>query len=95
MNTTPAATRLTQSVMLAAALAAMFMAGFAQAEPADTTHVVTLPRVTVIGQRVAAGQPVKSPQVMVTGRRLENRRDTRFARRDDAVKPAVVWVAQR
>lgn len=97
MNTIATA-RLTHAVMLAAALAAMFIVGSAHAAPADTTTVVRLPRVVVTGQRAAAAQPAKAvqlPRVVVSGRRVDNSRDAPQARRDEAVKPAVVLVAQR
>lgn len=90
-------TRLTHTVMIAAALAALFMSASAQAAPADSTPVVTLPRVVVTGKRAPAApaaQAVQLPRVVVTGRRADSR-DTHQARRDDAASTAVVLVAQR
>ena len=70
MNTTTAATRLTQSVMIAATLAAAFMAKAADSGVATAMPVLTLPNVTVIGHRnPAALAIVQMPKVMVIGHR--------------------------
>ncbi|HEX6706623.1 MAG TPA: hypothetical protein VF169_17825 [Albitalea sp.] len=81
MNTA-ATTRLTHAVMIAAALAAVFMArGVQAAEP----QVVVLPKVMVTGHRA---QVVRLPMVMVTGHRVES--DTAQARRDEVRRPTLV-----
>jgi hypothetical protein len=90
-------TRLTHTVMIAAALAALFMSASAQAAPADSSQVVTLPRVVVTGKRAPAApaaQVVQLPRVVVTGRRADSR-DTQQARRDEMRAPAVVLIARR
>ena len=70
--------RLTHVVMIAAALAACVMAQGALAAPAvdpKAAEVVVLPRVEVIGKRVAvqpaAQQVVHLPRVTITARRLD------------------------
>ena len=96
MNTT--ATRLTHTVMIAAALAAGFMvqqARAGQASPAvaasvQSTKVVVLPRVVVTGHRMQPMQVVMLPRVEVTGKHVDAT-ETRQARSD---KPAVL-VAMR
>jgi hypothetical protein len=84
MNTTTAATRLTQTVMIAATLAAAFMA-----QAADTaTPVFTMPTVTVIGQRQAVAPAiVQMPLVTVIGRRSEAAAPV-MARKDETASKA-------
>lgn len=95
-----ATTRLVHTVMIAAALAAMFMSAAVQAAPAapaDATQVVMLPRVVVTGRRTPAApaaQVVQLPRVVVTGRRADSR-DTQQARHHEMRAPAVVLIAQR
>ena len=72
MNTTTAATRLTQAVMIAATLAAGFMAQAADSCVGSATKVVTMPTVVVTGHRnPAAVAVVQMPQVMVIGQRSQ------------------------
>jgi hypothetical protein len=88
MNTT--ANRLTHAVMIAAALAACFMAQqtrAAQAAPAPAavapaTKVVMLPKVVVTGKRVQPMQVVYLPRVEVTGKHVADSRDTMQAKKD-------------
>jgi hypothetical protein len=69
-TTTTAATRLTQTVMIAATLAAAFMAKAADTSVATAMPVLTLPNVTVIGHRnPTALAIVQMPKVMVIGHR--------------------------
>jgi len=87
-TTTAAATRLTQTVMLAALLAAAFMAQAADVSKAGATQIVTMPKVMVIGQR-NAGAPaiVQMPQVTVIGRRSGEAAPV-MARKDEAASKA-------
>ena len=72
MNTTTTATRLTQTVMIAATLAAAFMAKAADTSVATAMPVLTLPNVTVIGHRnPSALAVVQMPKVMVIGHRAD------------------------
>ena len=70
MNTTNTATRLTQAVMIAATLAAGFMAQAADTCVASATPVLKFPTVVVTGHRTpTAVAVVQMPQVMVIGQR--------------------------
>jgi hypothetical protein len=70
MNTTTTATRLTQTVMIGAILAAAFMAKAADTSVATAMPVLTLPHVTVIGHRNPPTLAiVQMPKVMVIGHR--------------------------
>jgi len=98
MNTT--ATRLTHTVMIAAALAAFVMIQPAKAAPAvDATAVsgtsaaiVMLPRVTITAKRVQATEIVHLPRVMVTAKRADSN-ELMQARKEAA--PAAMLVALR
>ena len=70
MNTSTAATRMTRIVMIAAVLAAGFMAHAADTAVATTMPVLQFPQVTVVGQRNAPAI-VQMPRVMVTGHRSD------------------------
>lgn len=87
MNTTAATTRLTQTVMLAALLAAAFMAQAGDVTKPAATQIVTMPKVMVIGQRNAAPAIVQMPQVTVIGRRSGEAAPV-MARKDEAASKA-------
>ena len=70
MNASINATRLTQAVMIAATLAAAFMARAADTAVATAMPVLQFPQVTVVGAR-AAPAIVQMPRVIVTGHRSD------------------------
>jgi hypothetical protein len=70
MNASTTATRLTQTVMIAATLAACFMARAADTAVATAMPVLQFPLVTVVGQRNAPAI-VQMPRVVVTGHRVD------------------------
>ena len=70
MSTSTAATRLTQAVMIAATLAAGFMAQAADTAVATAMPVLQLPQVTVVAARNAPAI-VQMPRVIVTGHRSD------------------------
>ncbi len=92
MNTT--ATRWTHTVMIAAALAACFIAQHAVAAPANSGKVVMLPRVVVTGHRV---QPVvvQLPRVVVTGHRTDAADSAQAKREEASPKRVTTLVAMR
>ncbi|HJV62745.1 MAG TPA: hypothetical protein VJ743_17490 [Albitalea sp.] len=89
-----ALTRLTHAVMIVAALAAIVIAMPVHAQP--TPPMVVMPRVEVVGQRVAPAPVVQLPRVVITGRRLDSN-DTRQAQREarPPVQPATQLLAMR
>lgn len=88
-----ALTRLTHAVMIVAALAAIVIAMPVHAQP---TPPVVMPRVEVVGHRVAPAPVVQLPRVVITGRRLDSN-DTRQAQREarPPVQPATQLLAMR
>jgi hypothetical protein len=70
MNTSTTAIRLTRTVMIAATLAAAFMAQAADTAVATAMPVLQFPQVTVVGQR-SAPAVVQMPRVTITGHRSE------------------------
>jgi hypothetical protein len=98
MNTATT-TRWIHTVMIAAALAACFIAQHAVAAPAPATvdngRVVTLPRVVVTGRHVQPQQVavVQLPRVVVIGRHIDA--DAAQAKRDEPAAKRATLVAMR
>ena len=93
MKTSTATIRLTQSVMIAATIAAAFMAQAADAASATAMPVLTFERVTVTGSRAAlAPAIIQLPRVVVIGHR--DAAAPVLARKDDSrattVRPLLV-----
>ena len=70
MNRSTAATRLTRTVMIAATVAAGFMAHAADTAVATAMPVLQFPQVTVVAARNAPAI-VQMPRVMITGHRSD------------------------
>jgi organic hydroperoxide reductase OsmC/OhrA len=91
-------TRLTHTVMIAAALAACFMVQHAAAAPQAATEaqaVVVLPRVVVTGKREAPQQIVHLERVTVIGKRVSEPQTMQARQQDTKGERVAMLVASR